>query len=441
MRLDRNTLGPQTTLLGITDRICINTAQANLYTETSDRKVCLNQVEEKEPGMNGAHDIAAQGTNEDEKRGTGTVYLMSNQDTGNSVTVFDRAANGGLTRLGTFPTGGLGAGNSIDSQDDSLTSQGALAMSKDHRFLFAVDAGSNELSVLAIDGKKLIPVDRVPSGGVRPVSVTTHDNLVYVVNSTDGTIAGFTVSTEGKLSLIDGSAQSLIGGAKAVPAQVSFTPDGTQLVVTERGTSLIDVFPIDGYGRAGAPVKNDSSGPAPFGFTFVGADVLVVCELSNATSSYRVAKDGALKVISGSVRTTEEGACWVVTNSIDDPRFAYVSNAVSGTITGYRIDGNGALTLLDRDGHAAVLRDSHAALDSAVTDEGPYLYVLTAGFSEVSETAVFSNRMTLSAFRIETGGSLTPLPGFGNFDNDLNDGDADDVPVGLAPGSQGIVAV
>jgi len=77
-----------------------------------------------------------------------------------------------------------------------------------------------------------------------------------------------------------------------------------------------------------------------------------------------------------------------------------------------------------------------------VTDEGPFLYVLTAGFSEVSETAVLSNRMTLSALRIEAGGSLTPLPGFGNFDNDLdNDGDADDVPVGVAPGSEGLVAV
>src|SRR5882672_12772725 len=53
-------------------------------------------------------------TNEDEKRATGTVYILSNQDTGNSVTVFDRAANGGLTRLATYPTGGLGGGNSID---------------------------------------------------------------------------------------------------------------------------------------------------------------------------------------------------------------------------------------------------------------------------------------------------------------------------------------
>ncbi|MGH3717257.1 MAG: hypothetical protein ACRDRI_00130 [Pseudonocardiaceae bacterium] len=48
---------------------------------------------------------AAQGMNPDS--GTGVVYVMSNQDTGNSVTVFDRAADGGLT-LG--PPRGLAPG-------------------------------------------------------------------------------------------------------------------------------------------------------------------------------------------------------------------------------------------------------------------------------------------------------------------------------------------
>ena len=68
------------------------------------------------------HENTHQDKNPDTKRGTGTVYLMSNQDTGNSVTVFDRAADGGLTRMGTFPTGGLGVGNSIDpgAQSDPL---------------------------------------------------------------------------------------------------------------------------------------------------------------------------------------------------------------------------------------------------------------------------------------------------------------------------------
>jgi 6-phosphogluconolactonase len=137
-------------------------------------------------------------------------------------------------------------------------SQGALALSGDHHLLFAVDAGSNEVSALAIEGEKPVPIDRVSSGGVRPVSVTVHKFFRSVLNNTDGAITGFTVNTDGTPSALARSTQPLIGGADADPA-----------------------------GRAGPPVKNDSSGRVPFGFTFAGKDLLIVSELSDATSSYR----------------------------------------------------------------------------------------------------------------------------------------------------------
>lgn len=70
-----------------------------------------------------------------------------------------------------------------------------LTLSEDGRFLFAGDPGSSEISVLAIQGEKLVPVSRVPSGGVRPISVTVRNNRLYVVNHDDATIAGFTVTT------------------------------------------------------------------------------------------------------------------------------------------------------------------------------------------------------------------------------------------------------
>jgi 6-phosphogluconolactonase len=364
---------------------------------------------------------------------TGIVYVLNNQETGNSVTVLDRAADGGLTRMGTFPTGGLGNGNgrTLRTAVDPLNAQGSLALSADGRFLFAVDAGSNEVSSLAIQGKTLVPVDRVPSGGTRPTSVTVHQNLLYVVNRIEGTIAGFTVANNGKLSPLAGSMQTLIGGTNADPAQIQFTPDGTQLVVTETKNNVIDVFPVDQDGRAGAPVNNPSNGAGPLGFTFVGEDVIVVSEaFANATSSYRIAGDGTIKVISGSV-PAEQAACWVVNNSVTNPRYAYVSNAISGTISGYRIDSDRALTLLSPDGHSAVLRDSHAPLDSAVSSDDRFLYILTSGISVMNIAPVFCSKMGISAFRIETNGSLTPLRGFGI---------ADDDPDGLPPGTQEILA-
>ncbi|MEA2712970.1 MAG: hypothetical protein QOK27_931 [Gemmatimonadales bacterium] len=370
----------------------------------------------------------------------GAVYVMSNQDTGNSVTVFNRAADGSLTRGGTFPTGGLGAGNSISAQNDPLNSQGALTRSADGRFLFAVDAGSNEVTVLAIKGETLEPVHRVPTGGILPNSVTIHDNLLYVVNRGDATVAGFSVGNDGRLSSV--GSPTPLGDPKATPAQVGFTPDGTQLVVTERRTGVIDVFAVDSNGHIGPPRKNTSSGPQPFGFTFAGQDLLIVSELGDAAaSSYRIAPDGTLTVVSGSASTSELGACWVVTNSVTDPRFAYVSNSVSGTISGYNINPDGTLSLLTADGHTAITPDAHAALDSAVSSDGQFLYISTAGFNELSDRAVLCNKMTISAFKIGTDGSLGSLPGFGTADNDPRVANDPSLAVGLAPGSQGIVAV
>ncbi len=81
----------------------------------------------------GEREGALEGTNRYDDSGPGVVYVMSNQATGNSVTIFDRAADGSLTQGGTFPTGGLGGG-SVTNPIDSLFSQGSLVLSKDPWF-------------------------------------------------------------------------------------------------------------------------------------------------------------------------------------------------------------------------------------------------------------------------------------------------------------------
>src|SRR5690348_5030631 len=78
----------------------------------------------------------------------GAVFTISNESQGNRVLAFARAADGSLGEQLAYPTGGMGTG-------DSLGSQSALALTDDHRFLLAVDAGSNELSAFAVDGAEL----------------------------------------------------------------------------------------------------------------------------------------------------------------------------------------------------------------------------------------------------------------------------------------------
>src|SRR5437870_148842 len=69
----------------------------------------------------------------------GAVYTSTNSPTGNAVVVLDRAANGSLTPAGSFATGGTGTGG-------GLGNQGAVGLSDDHRLLFAVNAGSNQVT-------------------------------------------------------------------------------------------------------------------------------------------------------------------------------------------------------------------------------------------------------------------------------------------------------
>lgn len=203
-------------------------------------------------------------------------------------------------------------------------------------------------------------------------------------------------------------------------------------------------------------MRNQSNGLAPFTATFHG-DVLMVAEIIGAPgffgsmSTYRVNRDGTLQVISGSVTTTELTTCWTA-NSTLDPSVIYVANAQSGSIGGFRIDEQGAISLFPADGHLAVTRNSHATQDMAITNDGLYLYVLTAGIDEkiadprlptYVEGTPYCDKMSISAYRIEANAGLTTLKGFGVADDPprvTSPGVLAPSAGGLAPGSEGIVA-
>src|SRR2546423_5336641 len=191
----------------------------------------------------------------------GAVYALTNQAGGNTVAVYTRAADGSLTWLGGVATGGSGAGS-------SLGSQGALALSDDGRWLFAVNAGSNDVSAFRVTSGGLSLTSRVPSGGLRPISLTVHDELLYVLNAGgDGNISGFIVGAAGALTPIPGSTRPLSGSAVG-PAQVSFSPDGRWLIVTEKTTNRLDVYRVGADGIASGGAVTASAGGQPFGFAF-----------------------------------------------------------------------------------------------------------------------------------------------------------------------------
>jgi 6-phosphogluconolactonase (cycloisomerase 2 family) len=329
------------------------------------------------------------------------VYVLTNQ-VQNAVAVFSRTTDGHLTAAGEFPTGGAGDPVAIppDPPVDPLASQGALVFGPGNQFLFAVNAGSNEISVLSVGRSALHLVDVVNSGGARPISLTVHENLLYVLNE-NGTpnITGFIVGDDGTLTPLAGSTRPLIGGMGADPAEVSFSADGTLLVVTEKLGNRLDTYTIDQNGLPSTPINNASSGMTPFGFSFNSDDFLIVSEAfggapnQSAVSSYGTDQTGVLSVITGSLQNNQTAACWVVIPN--NGMRAIVSNTGSGTISTYNINGSGMLTLANA--VAANLGPTSAPRDMALSVNGRLLFVQTDGGQSVA------------VFHIENNGVLTPI--------------------------------
>src|SRR6516164_4266615 len=79
------------------------------------------------------------------------VFVQSDGLAANQVVAYDRAADGSLTWSATYDTGGQG-GRLNGSAVDHLASQGSLTYDPANGLLYAVNAGSNTLSVFAVDG-------------------------------------------------------------------------------------------------------------------------------------------------------------------------------------------------------------------------------------------------------------------------------------------------
>jgi len=341
----------------------------------------------------------------------GAVYAMTNAAKGNEIIIYNRSADGRLNLSHAVATGGLGPTERDEPFDplDALGSQGSLILSRNNRLLFAVNAGSNEISVFRVRHNRLKLVDKVSSGGDFPSSLTIHRNLLYVLNSGGkGNITGFTVGHKGSLTPLAGSTRSLnTGGVNppfflVSPAQIQFDPSGDMLVVTIKepgdnvpgnGPGEIRVFPLDDNGLPGKkPVTTIAAGTIPFGFTFDRRGHLLVVEAfgqaeviptgnAGAVSSYDIDADGSLEVISTSVENFQTATCWIAPGRRFGSRFAYATNNASATISGYRIGRNGSLSLLDANGVTAMT--NVGPVDLAITPNGRFLYNVNAGTGTV----------------------------------------------------------
>lgn len=320
---------------------------------------------------------------------TGAVFVETDS-AHNQVVSYARAADGTLRLAGTYDT--LGAGGVLDqSVVDHTASEGAVALDTAHHLLFAVNAGSDTVTVFAVHGDSLTRLQVVRSGGSFPVSVVAHGNVVFVLNARDGGSIQSYVEVAGRLvpTFQRGLHLNEAGSPEFThtPGQVAVTPDGRDLVVTTKAsTNAIDTFPIGLFGLLGQPAVTSLPGAVPFAVSFDGTGHLDVAEAGPSALATFGTHDGVLRPAQ-TVATGQQATCWVAA----DGRYVFTANAGSASVSGYRVAADGTLTAL---GNTAT---DAGTVDPTVSGDGRYLYVRTGQDGDIDE------------FRVGSDGSLTRI--------------------------------
>ncbi len=313
------------------------------------------------------------------------VFVQTDNVKGNQIVVYDRSSEGTLTQAGAYSTGGLG-GALEGSVVDHLASQGSLAYDSQDGLLFAVNAGSDTVSVFGVFGDKLALRQVIGSGGTFPVSVAVHDGVVYVLNGLEGgSLQGFAVSG-GRLGAIPGSSRALGLSTTEVPqfthtpGTVVFSPSGSQLIVTTKADGEdVDVFSVSpGGALSTTPAVNALAGTVPFAVTFYKEGHVILAEAAGALASFQLKESGALEQLDV-VATEQAATCWVAEAR---GRF-FASNAGSSSLSEFgSSDGGQLLTLLGD------TPTNGGTVDAAASGDGRFLYVQTGAEGIVDEFAV-----------------------------------------------------
>lgn len=305
------------------------------------------------------------------------LYTETNASARNEIIVYEVNTNGELSLMETVPSGGTGTGT-------GLGSQGAVVLDEAHEMLYAVNAGDHSISSFKVKnngGLKL--THTTPSMGKTPVSLAVHDNLLYVLNRGSDAIQGFKIGGNGKLTDIVQSNRPL-SGMKVDAPQISFTPNGFFVVVTEKATNIVGTFKVNNNGSIMSGKFTKSDGKTPFGFEWSRNKFMIVSNaaggaaVAGSSTAYTINANGIPKTTNGAIANYQAAPCWVAITK--NGRFAYVTNTASNNVSSYYIADDGGLYLAK--GVAAT--SGMGPLDVVVSNN-IYVFVLTSRSNSIDE--------------------------------------------------------
>lgn len=148
-----------------------------------------------------------------------------------------------------------------------------------------------------------------------------------------------------------GSTQPLPNGSAATPAEISSSPDGRAILVTEPAANQIVSFAVSQSGQASLVNTFAVIGSGPFGLAFSQNSLALTANTADGApqngsmSSYRVSESAERAPASLPVMDNQTASTWPTVT--EDGRIAFTSNTVSGTISSYAVSPKtGSLTLV-----------------------------------------------------------------------------------------------
>jgi 6-phosphogluconolactonase (cycloisomerase 2 family) len=324
-------------------------------------------------------------------RGNGiSVFVMTNDNTKNEILAYQQGYDGQFALKARVPTEGRGSGGTTDP----LQSQGSLTLSGDHNLLFAVNSASGTISSFHLLSGYPVFVDKESSGGAFPVAVAEHNSNVYVLNAGgSGAIVAFRADDLGRLHEISNSTVFLSGTNSGASA-ISASPDGHWLVVIEKASNSIDVFPVHPDGTLGSVVNNHSVTSGVFATVFSPNGNLIISENQSggtdvsSISSYTINPDGSLTAVSQSLPTFGDGNCW---NAISpNGKWVYADNSATSSIAGFSVANKGTLSPIAST-IVSTLPSGSTNLDMTISGDGKYMFTLLSGTGAIGVFSINSN--------------------------------------------------